>query len=251
MFADSDVTALPAPRRDFHTTSWTMVAAAGSCAPQAKEALEQLCRSYWQPLVSFAQRTPDPSPQPLDAEDAVQSFFAWLIETNVLERAEEKRGRFRSFLLAAFQQFRSRERAYWTAKKRCPNSRVLSLNDDSPAISAELEPYHEATPDRLFDHDWAILLLERAMNRLSDDWTRLGRVRQFQILKVHLTAGREFSGRELAKRLGVSEGAARVALYRLKQQFAAILREEVAQTVASPEEVDAELAHLRQALSSD
>lgn len=228
-----------------------MVAAASSRAPQAKEALEQLCRSYWQPLVSFARRASGPSPQPLDAEDAVQSFFAWLIETNVLERADAKRGRFRSFLLATFQQFRSRERAYWMAKKRCPENRVLSLHDDRPAVTAELEPYHEATPDRMFDHDWAIMLLERALNRLSDDWTRRGRVRQFQILKVHLTAGREFSGRELAKKLGVSEGAARVALYRVKQQFAAILREEVAQTVASPEEVDAELAHLRQALASD
>jgi hypothetical protein len=241
---------MPEARREFLTTSWSLVAAAAETkAPQGREALEQLCRAYWQPLVRFADRTPGPRKQPRDAEDAVQSFFAWLIETNVLERADARRGRFRTFLLAAFQQFRQREFAYWMAKKRCPEQGVASLHAEGESTCKLVhEPFHELTPDRCFDRDWALQLIDRAMKRLCEEWTRAGRLDRFQILKSQLTAGRAIRGQELARQLNLSEGAARVALFRLKQQFAAILRDEVAQTVADIDEVDQELAELRQAL---
>lgn len=244
--------AAPPPRRSFQTTSWTVVAAASLRAPQSRAALEQLCRTYWQPLVSFLRRSTWRLDSFRDAEDAVQSFFAWLIESNALERADANRGRFRTFLLSAFQQFLSREQTFWAAQKRRPDGPIQSLAQDSARVGLrgplDAEPYHELTPERLFDYTWAIEVLERAKTKLREEWTQAGRAERFAVLKVHFTGGQELSGKELARQLGMSEGAARVALCRLKQQFAALVREEVAQTVDSEEEIDAELAYLREAL---
>ena len=248
MSISSHESALPPHRRGFETTSWTLVAAAGVRHPSARAALEELCRAYWQPLVQFASRSAWQAEHARDAEDVVQSYFAWLIESNVLERADENRGRFRTFLLATFQQFLLREREYCFAQKRRPESPVLSLNAPDAAESTHLEPYHEVTPERAFDRAWALELLERTLERLRESWQQAGRGDRFESLKIYLVSGRELTGKELAKQLGVSEGAARVALFRLRQQFVAILREEVAQTVANEEDIDAELAQLRLAL---
>ena len=236
------------PRRSFATTSWTLVVAVGVRAPQARAALEQLCRTYWQPLVHFLRRSTWRLENARDAEDAVQSFFAWLIESNALARADAARGRFRTFLLCAFQQFLSREQAFWSAQKRCPDSPLLSLTGINSSEMQEYEPYHELTAERMYDYAWALEVLERAMARLRDDWTKAGRAERFGVLKVHLANGQEVSGKELARQLGMSEGAARVTLFRLKQQFAALVRDEVAQTVESAAEIDAELTYLREAL---
>ena len=232
------------PLRRFVTTCWTLVVQAGSKREMARPALEQLCRAYWHPLVYFLQRQPFPRDQFRDAEDAVQSFFAWLIESNAIERADATRGRFRTFLLAAFKQFLAREHEFWSAAKRCPDRPIVSFDGGEAATQFEDGPFHELTAEKLFDYAWAIELIERTMNRLHQEWSAGGRRERFETLKGHLTSGEAVKGRELARQLGMTEGAVRVALHRLKQRFGELLREEVAHTVADASEVDGELQHL-------
>jgi RNA polymerase sigma-70 factor (ECF subfamily) len=227
------------------TTAWSVIRRAGGDGSDAKLALGQLCESYWYPVYAFVRRQ---GLGAADAEDATQSFFARLLETDVMARADPDRGRFRGFLVAAIKQFLARRHAFESAAKRKPARPVVPLDGVVGEERYRLEPADHRTPERLFDHAWAMVVLDRALRRVRDQWVEAGNGDRFEALRPCLTGQPNESGAELARRLGVSEGAARVAIHRLKRQYGEALRVEIAQTIDADDDIDQELAHLVEAL---
>lgn len=232
----------------FATTAWTTVLHAAAGGVQSQQALEELCQAYWYPLYAYLRRRGHVHQ---DAEDAVQSFLAWLMESGVLGRADPNRGKFRGFLVSSMQQFLARRHQHESAAKRRPERPVLSIDAADGARRYELEPCHKVTPEKQYEQAWALSIVERAMLRLKGEWEQSGKQDRFEALKASLTGRRAESGRDLAARLGLSEGAVRVAVHRLKQRYGELLREEVGQTVESPAEIDEELKYLLGALSGE
>ena len=233
----------------FATTHWSLVLAAGKGASaDGQEALSALCQAYWYPLYAYVRRH---GHQPDDARDLTQEFFARLLEKHYLQSADPERGRFRSFLLTAFQRFLSKERDRERAKKRGGGARPLPLDFEAGERRYGLEPAHEATAERIYEQRWALTLLDRVFARLRDEFDRAGKQKEFNSFKVYLTgeAGTP-SHREAAAELGMTEGAVKVAVHRLRRRYRDLVREEIAQTVAGPEDVDEELRHLFSALRS-
>jgi len=233
--------------RVFATTRWTVVLQAGGPTSEVSMwALEQLCRTYWYPLYSFARRSGVPPP---DAEDLTQSFFAHLIEKDVIARADRERGRFRSFLLTAFRNFCAGERERHSAAKRGGGRTIVSFDELQAESRYQHELQHELSPEKLYDRKWAASLLEQVMNILRLEYATLGKGPLFDILRTVLWGGRLESSYELlARQAGLTEGAFKVAVHRMRSRFRECLRQEVAQTVATPGEVDGELRHLLSAL---
>ena len=233
---------------DFCTTHWSVVLAAGrSDSIRARDALEKLCRAYWYPLYAFVRRL---GHSPHDAEDLVQAFFAQSLEKNYLGAADQAKGRFRSFLLIALKRFLANEWDKAQTLKRGGRAPLISLD----ALTAEqryaLEPADHLSADFLFERRWALTLLDQVLARLRAEQTTAGRNAAFELLKDSLTAGgRGTPYAELAGRLGMSEGAVKVAVHRLRQRYRELLEAEIANTVASPEEVAAERRHLLSVLS--
>lgn len=231
-------------RRRFATTRWSLVLAAGADTPSASahEALAALCESYWYPLYAFLRsRGYDAE----DAQDLTQAFFARLLEKHVIKQANPTRGRFRSFLLASLQHFAANERDREMAKKRGGGAPVVSLEVEGAEGRFQMEPPSDETPERIFDRRWALTLLARVMSRLEAQASHSGRHAQFERLKTYLTGDRpQRSYAETAMELGMSEGAVKVAVHRLRRQFGDLVRDEIAQTVTSPEEIEDELRHL-------
>jgi len=234
----------------FVTTHWSVVLAAGRRdSPASRRALATLCETYWYPLYAYIRRwgrTAD------DAQDLTQAFFAALLEKHYLEAANRERGRFRSFLLTAFNRFLSKERDRAMAKKRGGSRKTISLDAEAGESRYAQEPSHEWTPERIYERRWALTLLEQVMARLREQYAEAGRTALFERLKVFL-AGETGAPpyRQVAAELGMTEGAVKVAVHRLRRKYREILRLEVAQTVADPQEVDDELRHLFAALGGD
>jgi RNA polymerase sigma-70 factor (ECF subfamily) len=235
--------------RVFGTTRWTVVLQAGGpTSDGSTQALEQLCRTYWYPLYSFARRSGVPSH---DAEDLTQSFFAYLLEKDAIARADRERGRFRSFLLTAFKNFQANERTRQAAAKRGGNRQIVSLDELQAENRYQHEPQTALTPEKLYDQKWATSLLEQVMLVLRTEYTVLGKGPLFEVLRGVIWGGRQEGGYEpLARQAGLSEGAFKVAVHRLRTRFKECLRQEVAQTVATPGEVDDELRHLLAAVGT-
>lgn len=227
----------------FATTRWTVVlAACGHASPDGEAALEALCRAYWFPLYAYVRRR---GRSPHDAQDLTQAFFQKLLEKSWLEAASQERGRFRTFLLVALKRFLANAHDAATAAKR--GGGVTFVAADSPAAESRYlaESARPPDADALYERRWALALLERVMARLREEYETTGRAADFEQLKAWLTAGRgEVPYAEVARELGASEGAARVAVHRLRKRFREIFRECVADTVAGPAEVDAELRHI-------
>lgn len=232
----------------FATTAWTTVLHAAGEGVQSQQALESLCQAYWYPLYAYLRRRGQAHQ---DAEDAVQAFLAWLLESGTLGRADPSRGKFRGFLVAAMQQFLARRHEYDSAAKRRPARPLLSIDSSDGARRFQLEPSHQVTPERQYEYAWALSIVERAMQRLKGEWEQAGKQDRFEALKSSLTGQSDESGRQVAQRLGLSEGAVRVAIHRLKQRYGELLREEVGQTLESPAEIDDELKYLLGALSGE
>jgi RNA polymerase sigma-70 factor (ECF subfamily) len=264
MFMPPDAAGTPDRYKDrvsdsFLTTRWSLVAAAGRQQPGAappagaRAALESLCRAYWPPLYAFARRTGE---RPDEAADLVQDFFARLLEKGDLAAADPQRGRFRAWLLTAFRHHASNVRDRERAAKRGGGRRPLSL--DAPRFDAgEAETrYGEQladprTPEAEYERQWALLVLERALERLSSELRRAGKDRELDALRPFLTAGDEgLPYATVAQSLGRSEGAIKVAVHRLRRRYGELLREEVAGTLADPREVADELASLIAALAA-
>jgi len=214
--------------------------------PQSAVALESLCRDYWYPLYAYVRR------QGLsleDAQDVTQAFFATLLEKDRLRLADQQRGRFRAFLLAALGNFLANYRRDQRTERKGGGVQVLSLDWQSGEQRYHLEPVDQLTPERIFDRRWALTLMERAIDRLRQQYVESGRENLFVVLRDSLGGGdpvRPYA--VLAIELGMTESAVRVAVHRLRKRCGEILREEISQTVANPAEIDEELGYLFAAL---
>lgn len=232
----------------FATTHWTLVVTAGRTdTASAGAALEELCRIYWYPLYAYARRR---GCSREDAEDLTQGFFARFLERNYLDGLSSDRGRFRAFLLAAFNHFLANEWNRERRQKRGGGEKPLSLDWDGAATRYELAPADGLSPDRLYDRAWVITLLERVLERLRAECAGDGRGEFFEHVRSFLTMDRgEIPYRGAAPQAGMSEGALRVAVHRLRRRYRELLRQEVAQTLSDPARVEEELAALREAFS--
>jgi RNA polymerase sigma-70 factor (ECF subfamily) len=229
--------------RKFATTRWSLVAAAGQGGTtESQAALATLCQTYWYPLYAYARRHLS---NVHDAQDLTQAFFAVLLEKEYLQAADPGRGKFRSFLLTAFKHFLSKERERAHAKRRGGGRSPLSLDFQLGESRYHLEPTDQATPEMVYERRWALALLEQTLARLRQELANAGKENLFESLKGAL-AGENLQGpySEIGIELGLSEVAVKVAVHRLRRRYQELLRAEIAQTVASPEEIDDELRDL-------
>lgn len=239
----------PAPdgARSFATTHWSLVLAARAPAEAAgADALATLCRAYWYPLYAFVRRQ---GVGPHDAQDLTQEFFARLLEKEWLNAVARERGRFRSWLLAALRHFLANEWDKSRAQKRGGGITFVSIDDSSAESRYAHEPADTITAETLYDRRWALTLLDRVLARLRDEFVAAGKIAHFEALKGTLTGDRTPYA-EIAAALGLSEGAVKVAAHRLRERYRDLIRAEIAETVATPAEVEDELRHLLAALSA-
>ncbi len=240
------------PRNDrFATTHWSMVVRAGhGRTPGAGRALAALCENYWFPLYAFVRRAGHATH---DAQDLTQAFFAELLSKDVLAVADPQRGKFRSFLQAAIKHFLAKEHRRQSAQKRGGGQALLSLDFDSAEDRyRRIEPADNLTPQRLYEKRWALALLDLVFVRLREESAVAGKLPQFDYLKQFL-AGRpgDVSYHTIAEELDMTEGAVKVAVHRMRRRFRELLKDEIAQTVTGPEELEDELRDLRAALASE
>ena len=234
--------------RQFHTTRWTLVASAAEGEGQdASEALAELCTAYWYPLYAFLRRR---GSDEHEAADLVQGFFAELIEKDYVAQADRERGRFRGFLLVSLQHYASKQRAKERAQKRGGGRVHLPLDFEEGEQRYRLEPVDELTPEAIFERRWALTLLERTMERLAAYYAGGGpeKAERFETLKPCLSGGAA-PYRDLGLRLGISETAVKVAVHRLRARYRDHLRQEIAETVFDPAEIDDEIRRLMEALT--
>jgi len=212
------------------------------------EALETLCRAYWYPLYAFIRRQ---GSAPADAEDLTQGFFARFLEKHYLKSVNPDKGKFRSFLLASLKHFLANERDRVRTKKRGGGAIHLSLDAATAETRYLQEPIDAMTPEKIFDREWALTLLELVLARLRRDFRDEDKAALFEELKVVLTAGKgAVSHAEIAAKLGMSEGAVKVAAHRMRRRYRELLKEEIAQTVTGPEQVEEEIRALFSVFSS-
>jgi len=233
----------------FQTTRWSIVVAAAGeeGAPAEREALESLCGAYWYPLYAFARRRGSDAHE---AQDHVQGFFSVLLEKGYLRDADRERGRFRTFLIAAFRHFVSKEREKARALKRGGGRKRLSLDFERGEERYSLEPADDRTPEVVFERRWALTLLDRVLELLREEHRAAGRLDLFDALSPFLAGGSPLpTHRAAGEALGMSEGAVKVAVHRLRRKYRDTLRAEIARTVADPADVDAEIRHLMEALA--
>lgn len=230
------------------TTRWSIVLAAGQrSTPDAQAALAWLCESWWTPLYEFARRR---GYSASDAADLTQGFFTRLLESDFLQSADPARGRFRSFLLTAFRRFLSGERDHHRALKRGGGVTVWSFDAEKAESQYAAEPADHRTPERLFERRWAIVLLERVLQLLEEEFQRKGRGEFFSLCRGCLTGlGIDDHYATIAAACDMSESAVKVAVHRMKGRYRELLRAEVAQTVANDAEIDDELRALLKAVS--
>ena len=238
-----------APGDIFATTHWTVVLAAGRRhTPQSDAALEELCRTDWFPLYAYVRRRGHTKE---DAEDLTQAFFARLLEKNFLAGVDNEKGKFRAFLLAALKHFLANEWDKSQAQKRGGGSLPLSLDWQTADTKFQVAATSEPSPDQAFDREWALALLAKVIERLESECAAEGKAKIFAQLKRFLTAGTGGAAQsEVAKTLGLEEGAARVAIHRLRKRYRQLLREEISQTLADPAQVDEEMRALFGAFGS-
>jgi len=229
--------------RSFAATRWTVVLTAGhGSSPQAGRALEELCLTYWYPLYAYVRRR---GHSPHEAEDLTQEFFARLLARNYLADVDREKGKFRSFLLASLKHFLANEWDRARAAKRGGGQPHLSLDVETAETRYRSEPVDDLTPEKLLERQWALALLDQVLTRLQAEFVADGKEKQFDELKVWLTEGKgATSYAAMAARLGTTEGAAKVAVHRLRRRYRELLREEISHTVATPAEIEEEIRHL-------
>ena len=238
----------PSARPAFVTTHWSVVLTAGrNDTTRARDALAKLCQTYWFPLYAHVRRR---GHSPEDAQDLTQAFFARLLEKSWVGDADQTKGRFRSFLLVAMNRFLSDEWDKARAQKRGGGMPLVPLQFDTAETRYGVDPADPATPERGFERRWALTLLEEVLNRLSREYDNEGKGGLFAALHPCLVGERTAQPyAELAAKLGISESSVKSAVHRLRQRYRQLLRDEIAQTVADPTEVDEELRHLFAALA--
>ena len=232
----------------FASTHWSVVIQAG--APAATEsfaALDRLCRQYWQPLYYFVRRR---GYGEHDAQDLTQGFFARLLEKGLVGAADRERGRFRTFLLTALENYLANEWDRANRQKRGGGQQVFSLDESANAEEGyQLLPPDTNTPDQIYDRRWAQAVLEAVLRRLRDEFQDRSGNQRFDALKEFVFSDRgETSYIEAAARIGLSGPATKSAIYRFRQRYGELLADEIAQTVARPEDVDQEISYLLEVL---
>jgi len=232
-----------APAGCFVTTHWSVVLTAGrSDTTRAHAALEKLCRAYWFPLYAYVRRR---GHSVEDAQDLTQEFFARVLERNWLARADQAKGRFRTFLLTAMERFLANEWDKVRALKRGGGVRNIPIQLDTAETRYGVEPEDTGTPEQAFEYRWAVSLLGEVVGQLEAEFRARDQADLFAALKPCLVGDRESQPyAELAAKLGMEEGTVKVTVHRLRQRYRDLLRAEIANTVASPGEVDAEMRHL-------
>ena len=229
-----------------YQTDWLVVQAASQPTPGGPKALEELCRTYWYPLYAYVRRKGYDS---ADAQDLTQEFFARLLETPWLEEMHPAKGKFRSFLLALMNHFLAKEWRRGQTQKRGGGHVIFSLDAVAAEDRYRVEPSHHETPDKDFEHRWAMTVIERALAQLQAEKFASSKSELFDSLKETLTGGaKRHSYAELAARLGMTEAAVKKAAQRLRERFEQLLRTEVARTVRDAREVDEELRNFFKAL---
>ncbi len=208
-------------------------------SPKAADALERLCRAYWYPLYAYVRRRGYSSHE---AEDLTQEFFSRLIERKFPTGVKREGGKFRSYLLAALQRFLANE---WEARqtaKRGGGKSFLSLEELEAGKLYDLEPAVQMTPEQLFERRWASTLLAQARQKLRDEYSAVGKAALYTRLEPCLTgAERLIAYQQLAEELGIGESGVKMAVHRLRKRFGELLREEIMQTVSSPEDIEEEI----------
>ena len=224
-----------------------MLAAGRRRAPQADVALEELCRTYWYPLYVYVRRQGHSKE---DAEDLTQAFFARFLAKNYLEGLRSDKGKFRAFLLASLKHFLANEWDRSQRQKRGGGATTLSLDWQDAEARYQIDPADRLSPDKLYDRAWATALLEQVIARLRAECAAEGRGKVFEQLKPFLTMGKsDMPYAQAAASLGLNEGAARVAVHRLRKRYRELLRQEIAQTLADPANIEEELRALFQAFA--
>jgi len=238
----------PGPASKFAATHWSVVLTlAQRNAPEFAAAFAKLCRAYWYPFYAHIRQR---GHSPEDAQDLTQSFFLHLLVRKPFAGLDPSKGRFRSFLLAALNLFLADQRDRQRALKRGGDREFVSLDAREAEARYGLEPRDERSPDRLFERRWALALLDQVLVRLEQDYAASDRAELFQRLKPFLVEGAHAgSWSEVAGELGLTEGAVKKAVQRLRQRYGLLFREEIAHTLGDPAEVEEELRYLREVLS--
>jgi len=245
-FMTADVRKSRAPdARDFRTTHWSVVLCARDDRSGARAALERLCRTYWPPLYAYVRRS---GMNLHDAQDLTQEFFARLLEKDWLEGVDRERGRFRSWLLAAMKHFLANEWKRGRRLKRGGAAAFCSLDEHDAEARLLHEPATDS-PEKVYERRWAMTLLDQVMARLRTEMAGAGKLAHFEALKFCL-AGEKNAYADVGAQLGISEGAVKIAVYRLRERYRALLRAEIAETVAAEEDIEDELRSLFAALGS-
>jgi len=247
---EAATTSAPVSSGQFAPTRWTQVLQARGESPEAQAALSELCAGYWQPVFAFIRREGRDEDA---ARDLTQGFFARLLARHGLDTLEPGRGRFRSFLLGAVKHFLADQRDHDQAAKRGGGQPTLSLSGGTGTIStAELQIPDPAGPpsDTVFDRQWAATLVERAISAAAAEFAAAGKSEQFNALKPWLLGDLEsMSQADAARQLGLTEGAIKVAIHRLRKRFRELVKTEIAHTLGDQGQVQEELRYLLEVLS--
>ena len=246
-FRSDDATSSPCR---FATTRWSLVVAAGQReSPEGRAALEELCRTYWYPLYAYLRRRGSDAHE---AQDLTQAFLTQLVAHDRIAVADPNRGRFRSFLLGSLNHFVANERRYAAAEKRGGGHRLLSVDVQRGEQRYASEPPDAATAESLFERRWALTVLERALDRLREDYTSSGKRDLYETLLLALSGvplGENY--RDVAARFGMTEGAIKVTVHRMRRRCRELIRDEIRQTVCDESQVEEELRQLFSALRSE
>jgi RNA polymerase sigma factor (sigma-70 family) len=231
----------------FATTHWSLVQSAGGArSSEAARALAALCESYWFPLYAFVRRA---GHSVEDAQDMTQEFFARLLAQRFLAKADRRKGHFRTFLLSAMKHFMADEYDRARAQKRGGGRSLLSFDTLDAENRYRLEPAKDLSPEKMFEKQWALSLLDRVLARLKAEMHADGKSALFEALKDSLAGDRTTTYAAIGEQLGMAEGAVKTAAHRLRRRYRAILQDEIAQTVDSREEIPDEIRYLLSCLS--
>jgi RNA polymerase sigma factor (sigma-70 family) len=226
----------------FATTHWSVVLTAQGESPAADEALEKLCSTYWRPIYAYL-RLQGISPE--EAEDLTQGFFAVILERRDLDSVRQDKGRLRSYLLVSLKHFMADERRRAMAAKRGKGQRLIPLEELRTDQRMCLEQRDRLTADQIYERRWALTVLEQVLGRLRDEYRSAGNIPLFnQLRKLLMDESGRLSQAEIADELGMTENAVKQAFHRFRRRYQFLLRDEIAQTVAAPSDIEDELRHL-------
>ncbi len=230
-------------RGAFPNTHWSVVLAATQpSSPESAAALEAICRAYWYPLYAYVRRS---GKTPHDAQDLTQEFFSRLLKKRWLDSANPEKGKLRTFLLTALSRFLSNEWDRARAQKRGGGAASVPLDTEVAESRYCEETGNTLAPDEVYDRQWAMTVLARALARVEAEHQEAGKAAEFAVLSPALTAERgSIAYLKMARELAMSETAVRMAVHRLRKRFRVVFREEITQTVAQPNEVEEEIRHL-------